>query len=74
MELDALRSGRPGTSEEYPDVYHWLCEELGEDAVQIPGPFWVFDQLDHSQIKRDAAPPLTSRPSQITAYYPIGRP
>ena len=26
VELDALRSGRPGTSEEYLDVYHWLCE------------------------------------------------
>ena len=73
VELDALRSGRPGTSEEYLDVYHWLCEELGEDAVQNPGPFLVFDHSTHSQIKRAAAPPRTSRPPQITANYPIGR-
>ena len=46
VELDALRSGRPGTSEEYLDVYHWLCEELREDTVQNPGPFLGIYQLD----------------------------
>ena len=41
VELDALRSGRPGTSEEYIDVYHWLRDELREETVQNPGPFLV---------------------------------
>ena len=40
VELDALRSGRPGTSEECLDVYHWLFEELREDMLKNPGPFW----------------------------------
>ena len=46
MELDALRSDRPGTSEEYLDVYHWLYEELIEDTVQNPGALFGIYQLD----------------------------
>ena len=41
VELDALRSGRPGTSEEYLDVYHWLCEESRGGDCQKPGALLV---------------------------------
>ena len=58
VELDALRSDRPGTSEEYLDVYHWLYEELIEDTVQNPGPFLVFTNSTHLANKaRRGAPP-----------------
>ena len=82
VELDALRSGRPGTSEEYLDVYYWLCEEIREDTVQNSGPFLVFTNSTHlaNKARRGAPPHISiragSRDRQLTGkdvrFYLLG--
>ena len=63
-ELDALRSGRPGTSEEYLDVYHWFCEESRRKRLcQNPRDLstnYSIDPID----QRDARRPHNARARQ----------